>query len=84
MNTFDSTMEVWRVFEGFVTSGLVRHIGISNIYDLRLFTKIYESAAIKPKFVQNRFYKDSGYDVELRKLIINPVFNLFVSLHIHQ
>ena len=67
MRTFDATMQVWRVFEGFVRSGSVKYIGISNIYDLRLLTRIYESATIKPQFIQNRFYSQSGYDIELRK-----------------
>jgi diketogulonate reductase-like aldo/keto reductase len=63
---FGELEKAWRVFEGFVADGDVRQIGISNCYDIDLFKKLYEVAAIKPKVLQNRFYDGSSYDKKLR------------------
>ena len=67
MSSFDDTMNVWRTFESFVDDGKVRRLGISNCYDYNMFTKLYDQARIKPSVLQNRFYNQSGFDVELRQ-----------------
>jgi len=67
MRKMEDTMKVWRVFESLVDSGKVYNIGISNCYDLKKFQYIYDHARIKPRHLQNRFYSDSGFDVELRE-----------------
>ena len=67
MSSFDDTMTVWRRFESFVDDGKVRRLGISNCYDYKMFTKLYDQARIKPSVLQNRFYDQSGFDVELRQ-----------------
>lgn len=69
MRTFEDTMTVWRVFESFVQSGQVKYLGISNIYDYALLRRIHQAATVKPKFIQNRFYKQSGYDKEIRLFV---------------
>ncbi len=61
------TLRVWRVFETFVDEGKVKNLGVSNCYDINNFKFIYENARIKPKHLQNRFYSDSGFDLELRE-----------------
>lgn len=66
MHSDDDTLRVWRAFEKQVDSGVVSQIGISNIYDFRKFEKLWQSARIKPAVVQNRFYADSGFDVQIR------------------
>lgn len=66
MSTHEDTIRVWRVFESFVDDGRVKNLGVSNCYDLGEFSRIYDEARIKPKVLQNRFYDDSGFDVELR------------------
>ena len=60
------TLRVWRVFESFVDEGKVRQLGISNCYNLSKLRHLVESARIKPRVLQNRFYSDSGFNVELR------------------
>mmetsp|Transcript_63215 Transcript_63215/g.186851 ORF Transcript_63215/g.186851 Transcript_63215/m.186851 type:complete len:182 (-) Transcript_63215:178-723(-) len=67
MSTHEDTMKVWRVFESFVDDGRVRNLGISNCYDLGEFKRIFEEARIKPAVLQNRFYDQSTFDVELRQ-----------------
>lgn len=62
----EETMKAWSLFESFVEDGLVKQIGISNCYDLKIFEYLYKNSKIKPKVVQNRFYTESGYDKELR------------------
>ncbi|MBK24678.1 MAG: aldo/keto reductase [Halobacteriovorax sp.] len=66
MNSFEETLEGWKVMESFVRDGKVRQLGISNCYDDEYFKALYEKTELKPAVLQNRFYADSGYDVELR------------------
>lgn len=61
------TMEVWRAFEHIHSSGGARFLGISNCYDLPVLEALYSEATVKPSFLQNRFYRESGYDRPIRK-----------------
>ncbi|CAE7540832.1 cpr-c2 [Symbiodinium natans] len=67
MPSLEENLEVWRVFEQAAEQGQVRQLGISNCYDPRTFRRIYDNVRIKPRVLQNRFYVDSGYDLELRQ-----------------
>ena len=62
----EQTLAVWRAMEALVDAGGVHRIGISNCYDLRVLEKLYDVSRIKPAIVQNRFYADTDYDVEIR------------------
>ncbi|MEM6959434.1 MAG: aldo/keto reductase, partial [Myxococcota bacterium] len=66
LETFADTMTVWRALEAAVDAGHVRQLGISNCYDVALFKRLFAGARIPPAVLQNRFYRDSGYDVALR------------------
>ncbi|MBU1053591.1 MAG: aldo/keto reductase [Proteobacteria bacterium] len=59
-------MKVWEAMESIQQSGRARQIGISNFYYIYMVKKLYADANIKPAVLQNRFYKDTGYDPELR------------------
>jgi diketogulonate reductase-like aldo/keto reductase len=61
------TLKAYKVMESFVDEGKVHQLGISNCYDFQTFKTIYDEARIKPKVLQNRFYADSGFDIELRQ-----------------
>ena len=63
MSNLEETVQVWRVFEEFIDSGKVKHLGISNCYNFNFFKTLYETVKVKPTFIQNRFYSDSGFDV---------------------
>ena len=67
MSNLEETVQVWRVFEEFIDSGKVKHLGISNWYNFNFFKTLYETVKVKPTFIQNRFYSDSGFDVQIRK-----------------
>lgn len=67
MPTVEETLNVWRIFEEFHRAGQVRYLGLSNTYNLRVLQAVYDAADVKPSFLQNRFYKESGYDVEIRR-----------------
>ncbi len=60
------TLSAWRTLENLVDRGIVRRIGISNCYQLDELQQLWQAARIKPTIVQNRFYRGSGYDVQLR------------------
>ncbi|KAB7887065.1 aldo/keto reductase family protein [Poseidonibacter ostreae] len=62
----EDLVKVYRTMEEFVQAGEVGQIGISNCYDFKLLSYLYDIAKIKPKVVQNRFYSESSYDKEIR------------------
>jgi len=66
LRPFEKTLEAWRVFEAQVDAGVVRALGISNCYDPKQLEALWQAARIKPAVVQNRFYRDTGYDTSLR------------------
>jgi len=71
MRTHKDTMRVWSEFESFVSAGWVGQLGISNIYDPGELARLYEAASVKPAVVQNRFYRDTDYDREIRAFCKN-------------
>lgn len=64
---FTDTLKAWKVMEDLHKKGKVKNIGISNCYDFRVLKALYKEANIKPSILQNRFYKESNYDKDLRK-----------------
>jgi len=64
---YANLIKVWKAMEEVYERGEARQLGISNCYDLELLVRLYEDAVIKPAVVQNRFYDQSGYDIELRQ-----------------
>lgn len=75
-------VKVWRAMEFIQKAGGALQLGISNCYDLEVLKRLYEDVEIKPSVVQNRFYKDSDYDVELREWCNahNIIYQSFWSL----
>ena len=59
-------MKAWNAMEKIQKTGGTRQLGISNCYDPEVFRSLYADATVKPAVVQNRFYQDTGYDVDLR------------------
>ena len=59
------TLEAWRAFEAHVPN-TIKHLGISNT-TLPTLQGLYKDARIKPIVVQQRFHRDSLYEVALRK-----------------
>lgn len=45
----------------------MHHLGLSNCYNYAFFVEFYDKVKIKPSVLQNRFYKESGYDLKLRE-----------------
>jgi diketogulonate reductase-like aldo/keto reductase len=59
-------MKVWNAMEEIQKTGGARQLGISNCYDTEVIKVFYADANVKPAVVQNRFYQETGYDVDLR------------------
>jgi diketogulonate reductase-like aldo/keto reductase len=59
-------MKVWNAMEKIQKTGGARQLGISNCYDTEVIRSLYADASVKPAVVQNRFYKETGYDADLR------------------
>ncbi|XXQ34475.1 NADP-dependent oxidoreductase domain-containing protein [Plasmodiophora brassicae] len=68
--THRETMEVWRAMEAVHQAGTAKSIGVSNFYSLGDFRSLVDDAVVKPAVLQNRFYADTGYDVELRRDVV--------------
>lgn len=43
----------------------IRRLGVSN-FSLSQLRELYYAATVKPSFVQNRFYKENGFDFDVR------------------
>eukprot|EP00746_Dinoflagellata_sp_MGD_P016202 gnl/MRDRNA2_/MRDRNA2_136450_c0_seq1.p1 gnl/MRDRNA2_/MRDRNA2_136450_c0~~gnl/MRDRNA2_/MRDRNA2_136450_c0_seq1.p1 ORF type:complete len:676 (+),score=130.99 gnl/MRDRNA2_/MRDRNA2_136450_c0_seq1:83-2029(+) len=71
LESFEDVLRVWRVFEEFHDRGTAKFIGISNCNDPKFFQRLYESARVKPTFLQNRFYSKSQFDPSLRRFCID-------------
>ncbi len=82
MRTFEQTLSVWSAFEQLVAEGSVRALGISNCYKLSTLRALWDQAHVKPSVVQNRFYAETGYDIELRKFCarVNITYQSFWTL----
>jgi diketogulonate reductase-like aldo/keto reductase len=82
MSNHEDTMEVWKTFESIHSDGGVIYIGISNCYDLETLESLYKDAKVKPSFLQNRFYSESGYDRTIRTFCMenNIKYQSFWSL----
>ena len=59
-------MKVWDAMETIQKSGGALQLGISNCYNTEVMKQLYADATVKPAIVQNRFYKETGYDADLR------------------
>lgn len=79
---FSHLLEVWQAMETVYRRGEVLKLGISNCYDLAVLKRLYQEADIKPTVVQNRFYAESDYDMDLRQWCLEHdiVYQSFWSL----
>lgn len=60
------TLEAWRALEATCAGGGIKQLGLSNCYDLRQLEALYAKAAVKPAVLQNRFFADTDYDLDIR------------------
>ena len=60
----DQTIEAWQTLESYVPQK-IRHLGISNT-TLPILERIWHLVEVKPAVVQNRFYVDTKFDLQLR------------------
>jgi diketogulonate reductase-like aldo/keto reductase len=88
MATHAQTMQAWRAMERIHAAGGTRQLGISNCYDINVLKALYNDADVKPVVIQNRFYKDTGYDADLRqwcaehRMIYQSFWTLTANKHV--
>ncbi len=82
LNTHTETMAVWKAMEEIYHQAGVKQLGISNCYDLKKLQQLYNDASVKPSMLQNRFYKETSFDKELRAFCSenNIVYQSFWTL----
>ncbi|MEZ4872620.1 MAG: aldo/keto reductase [Bdellovibrionales bacterium] len=68
LSTWEDTVEAWRALEEVKKNDGARQIGLSNVYNPKMLIAFLELAEEVPSVLQNRFYRDSEYDIELRKI----------------
>lgn len=63
----EKLITAWQAMELIYQQGGTKQLGISNCYDLEVLKFLYKEASVKPAVVQNRFYRQTNYDLKLRK-----------------
>ena len=66
----NNDVAVWQKMEDICRAGQARKIGISNVGYGQL-EKLFSGATIKPMFVQNRCYAETGWDREVREYCLD-------------
>jgi diketogulonate reductase-like aldo/keto reductase len=56
----------WRAMEAIHDSGRARMLGVSNV-SLDQLQLLFQKARVKPRFVQNRCYASTGWDLHVRR-----------------
>ncbi|KAM0353649.1 hypothetical protein ACHAPU_001662 [Fusarium lateritium] len=64
LRTMEETITAWKTLETYVPHK-IRHLGISNT-TLPILKTLNDAVTVKPSVVQNRFYADTRFEVELR------------------
>jgi len=65
LRTLEATLEAYRTLEEFHSQGLIRNLGISNIYDPRYLQLLIDRVRVPISVVQNRWYEGNGWDMEI-------------------
>ncbi len=78
----EQLMTAWQAMEKIQITGAASQLGISNCYDIEVLKSLYHDAEVKPAIVQNRLYKDTDYDTELRHWCVSQgiIYQSFWSL----
>ncbi|MGE3318436.1 MAG: aldo/keto reductase family protein [Candidatus Berkiella sp.] len=71
LNMHQYTMQVYKTMEEIYKQGSAKQLGISNCYYLQTLKQLYHEATVKPTVVQNRFYRETGYDQDLRRWCVD-------------
>ncbi|PVF94613.1 Aldo/keto reductase [Serendipita vermifera] len=67
LNTLDRTLEAWKVLCSLQDQGLVKNIGMSNTYDVKILEALERHGGRKPQVVQNRWYEGNAFDRDVVK-----------------
>ena len=82
LESHELTMRAWHEMEVILRAGGARQLGVSNFYDHDVLKALYADAHVRPVIVQNRFYKKTKYEMELRQWCKDQgvIFESFWSL----
>jgi diketogulonate reductase-like aldo/keto reductase len=62
----EGTAIAWTTLSNYISQGKIRHLGIANV-SFPVLAFLVNDMDVKPSVVQNRFYSDSRYEVQLRR-----------------
>ncbi|KAG8756122.1 hypothetical protein FRC14_003376 [Serendipita sp. 396] len=65
LDTMELTLEAWRVLCELQDKGVVKKIGVSNTYDVRILEMLEKTGGRGAQIVQNRWYEGNGFDKEV-------------------
>ena len=63
----DEDWEVWESMEQLLKQDKVKSIGVSN-FQLAQLAELSDRVSVKPKFIQNRCFANTGWDQDVRQL----------------
>ncbi|KAI0798572.1 Aldo/keto reductase [Irpex lacteus] len=63
--THAQTIEAWQTLIQLQDEGKVRHIGVSNTYDVRVLEALEKDGGRRVQVVQNRWFEGNGWDSDL-------------------
>jgi diketogulonate reductase-like aldo/keto reductase len=66
LSRLEGTAIAWTTLSNYVRQGKIRHLGIANV-SFPVLAFLVNDMDIKPSVVQNRFYADTRYEVQLRR-----------------
>ena len=71
--TREETLTAWRTMEDIHQEKRVGQLGLSNCYDVDLFQWLLRTTSVQPAVLQNRFYRETNFDKELRSICATMV-----------
>lgn len=61
----ETDLEIWQAMEELVREEKIKFLGISNV-TLQQIKELYQKVSIKPSFLQNRCFANTGWDKDIR------------------
>ncbi|GJE92740.1 aldo/keto reductase [Phanerochaete sordida] len=65
LDTLARTLVAWKALIALQDAGKVRHIGVSNTYDVRVLEALEQQGGRRVQVVQNRWYEGNKWDAEV-------------------
>ena len=62
LDTLPNTVTAWKTLVALQDAGKVKHIGVSNVYDVEVLEALHHDGGKMVEVVQNRWFEGNGWD----------------------